>query len=117
MAAVQLARLLGSATITALGRDSLGEQALSTQCWGQGFRWWRDPTRRATTYIDANGERSITVGKRLAPQLGCLPWDELSRGQRRHGHRCSRARLARAAVLSPRTGLGVLEESAHSSMP
>ena len=54
-----------------LGRDSLGEQALE-QLQALGLRVsvvWRDqPTRRAITYIDADGERSITVvGQRLSP--------------------------------------------------
>ena len=66
VAAVQLARLVGSAHfITALGRDSLGEQALE-QLQALGLRVsvvWRDqPTRRAITYIDADGERSSNGG-------------------------------------------------------
>ena len=65
VAAVQLARLVGSAHfITALGRDSLGEQALQ-QLQSLGLRvsvvWRAQRTRRAIPYIDADGERSITV--------------------------------------------------------
>ena len=122
VAAVQLARLLGSAHfITALGRDSLGEQALE-QLQALGLRVsvvWRDqPTRRAITYIDADGERSITVvGKRLSPLASDdLPWDELSRcdGVYITATDAAGLRLARqAAVLTatPRTGLGILEDS------
>ena len=122
VAAVQLARLVGSAHfITALGRDSLGEQALQ-QLQSLGLRVsvvWRDqPTRRAITYIDAEGERSITVvGQRLSPQAGdALPWDELAHcdGVYVTATDAAGLRLARkAAVLTatPRTGLGILEAS------
>ena len=61
VAAVQLARLTGEAHfITALGRDALGEQALE-RLNALGLKVsvvWRDqPTRRAITFIDADGER------------------------------------------------------------
>ena len=122
VAAVQLARLIGSAHfITALGRDSLGEQALA-QLQQLGLTVsvvWRDqPTRRAITYIDADGERSITVvGQRLSPLASdALPWDELSScdGVYVTATDAEGLQLARkAAVLTatPRTGLGILEES------
>lgn len=85
VAAVQLARLTGECTLyTALGDDEAGarsrerleqlgvrvEAAIRTGA----------PTRRAFTYVDAAGERTITViGERLeARRADPLPWDELA---------------------------------------
>ncbi len=71
VAAVERGRWVGSAHfISAVGRDSRGEQAIR-QLQALGLRVsvvWRDqPTRRAITYIDGDGERSINVvGPRLS---------------------------------------------------
>lgn len=84
VAAVQLAKLAGHATLfTALGNDELGQRSRK-QLEGQGVTVHAtmvpQPQRRAFTYLDANGERTITV---LAPKLrpsgedGDLPWEEL----------------------------------------
>lgn len=72
VAAVQLARLAGSAQLfTSLGRDEhgrrslarLGELGVSVHAERVG-----DPTRRAITLVDAGGERTITtLGARLEP--------------------------------------------------
>ena len=77
VAAVQLARLAGSASLfTALGRDELGERSLSRLAeLGVSVRAeLRDePTRRALTLLDDRGERTITtLGPRLTP-LGRAP--------------------------------------------
>ena len=84
VAAVQLAKLAGGATFfTALGDDELGRRA-HRELTALGLRVevaWRDePQRRAFVYVDAAGERTITViGSRLGP-VGDdpLPWDELA---------------------------------------
>lgn len=83
VAAVQMARLAGEATlICALGDDDLGHRAYDElAALGLKVRAaWRDePQRRGFVHVDADGERTITViGSRMAP-LGAddLPWDEL----------------------------------------
>jgi ribokinase len=84
VAAVQLARLAGSATLfTLLGDDDLGRRARN-QLAEQGVtvRAMVDPSpqRRAVCFIDADGERTITVlGEKLRPSGGDsrLPWHEL----------------------------------------
>jgi ribokinase len=83
--AVQLARLADERGLffTSLGDDEIGHRALERlEQLGLDVRVaWRDdkPTRRAFTYLDDAGERTITViGERLAPRGGDdLPWDEL----------------------------------------
>ena len=82
-AAVQLAKLAGACSFfTALGDDELGHRALETlRAHGlEVHAAWRDePQRRAVTFIDAAGERSISIiGERLHPRADDrLPWDEL----------------------------------------
>ena len=84
VAAVQLARLAGDATLyTALGDDELGRRAKAElEALGPrveaAFR--PEPQRRAFVYVDARGERTITViGDRLGPRRDDpLPWDELA---------------------------------------
>ena len=72
VAAVQLAKLAGGATLfTALGDDELGHRSRA-QLEALGVRveaTFRDePQRRAFVYVDAAGERTITVmGSRLGP--------------------------------------------------
>jgi ribokinase len=83
VAAVQLARMAGGATFfTALGRDELGpriERELRRLGVTIEVAWRPEPQRRAFTFVDAAGERTITViGERLEPRADDpLPWDEL----------------------------------------
>jgi ribokinase len=83
VAALQLARLAGAATLfTALGDDDLGRRA-KAELEAQGVRvaaaWRSEPQRRAFVFVDAEGERTITViGPKLSPRSDDpLPWDEL----------------------------------------
>jgi ribokinase len=118
--AVQLARLTGRRVpfLTVLGRDALGEQAFR-QMERLGLEplvTWRDaPTRRGVTFLDASGERTITViGDRLTPLAADpLPWDLLGAmdgvfvtAADREGLR--RARAASVLAATPRVGLGAL---------
>ncbi len=82
--AVQLAKLAGGATFfTALGDDELGHRA-HRALEALGLRVeaaWRDaPQRRGFVFLDASGERTISViGSRLGPcAADPLPWDELA---------------------------------------
>lgn len=83
VAAVQLARLAGHATLfTALGDDEHGRCARERLtelgvCVHAAVR--AQPTRRALTVVDDRGERTIvTLGERLAPRAGDpLPWEQL----------------------------------------
>jgi ribokinase len=84
VAAVQLAKLAGAAEFfTALGDDELGHRALA-RLEQLGLRlhvvWRRRPQRRAVTFVDGQGERTITViGDRLVPHgSDALPWGELA---------------------------------------
>jgi ribokinase len=83
VAALELLRLAGNVTFfTALGDDELGHWA-EQELRSAGIRiecvYRAEPQRRGFTYVDANGERTITViGRKLVP-LGDdrLPWGEL----------------------------------------
>jgi ribokinase len=85
VAAVQLARLAGECTLyTALGDDEVGERSRE-RLTELGVRVEAairpaEPTRRAFTFLDDAGERTITViGERLeARRSDPLPWDELA---------------------------------------
>jgi ribokinase len=84
VAALQLARLAGTATLyTALGDDELGRRA-QAELQAQGVRvvpaWRREPQRRAFVYVDSDGERTITViGPKLSPRADDpIPWYELN---------------------------------------
>lgn len=84
VAAVQIAKLAGSCDFyTAVGDDDLGRRAVE-ELTALGVRVHasvRDrPTRRAFTYVDDSGERTITtIGERIAPHLeDTLPWWVLS---------------------------------------
>lgn len=86
VAAVQLANLNGSVHFfTALGDDDLGRRSreeLESRGVTVHCPMLDEPTRRAFTYIDSNGERTITVlGDKLLPsgERGELPWEELVR--------------------------------------
>jgi ribokinase len=122
VAAVQLAKLAGEADFfTALGRDHLGTRA-HEQLSALGLRlhvsWVDEPQRRAVTFLDREGERTITViGERLVPRgVDPLPWDELGRtdGVYFTGGDVQALRAARAArvlVATPRA-LETLREGA-----
>lgn len=82
-AAVQLARLAGGAALfTALGADELGDRTRD-ELTALGVRVEAarrdEPTRRAVTFVDPDGERTITViGSRLDPRgADALPWGDL----------------------------------------
>ncbi|HEY4412016.1 MAG TPA: PfkB family carbohydrate kinase [Gaiellaceae bacterium] len=85
VAAVQLANLNGSVDFfTSLGDDELAQRSRErltelgvTVHAGEAGQ----PQRRAFTFVDENGERTITVlGPKLRPSGndGSLPWEELS---------------------------------------
>ena len=73
VAAVQLARLAGSSTLfTAVGDDELGRKVVP-ELERLGVTVHAavrpEPQRRGFTYLDADGERTITViGERLGPR-------------------------------------------------
>jgi ribokinase len=83
VAAVELARLNGGVLFfTALGDDELGRRALrELELLGVTVRVaWRETSQRvAIVFVDAAGERTITViGPKLAPRAqDDLPWEEL----------------------------------------
>src|SRR4051794_34317170 len=84
VAAVQLRKLAGACTFfTALGDDAIGHRAAQDlEARGVELRVaWRadEPQRRAVTFVDDAGERTITVlGERLVPVAADpVPWDEL----------------------------------------
>lgn len=121
--AVQLARLLGRPVpfFTALGRDAIGERA-AAELTARGLELhvaWRDaPSRRAITFVDADGERTITViGERLQPEAADpLPWQLLADcdGVFVTAADAEALRLARRAQLlaaTPRVRLPVLQQS------
>ncbi len=114
-AAVTLAQLAGGALlITALGDDDLAERALvrlrERDVDVQAVRR-AGPTRRAITFVDAGGERTITtVGARLEPDReDPLPWARLAAMDgvfftAGDGAALRAARGARVLVASPRAG-------------
>ena len=114
VAAVQLAKLAGAADFyTALGDDELGHRAFE-ELSKLGLRLhvaWRDePQRRAVTFVDERGERTITViGERIVPRgADPLPWAELAEmdGVYFTGGDVEALRAARAArvlTATPRT--------------
>jgi ribokinase len=84
VAAVQLARLAGACSLfTAFGADELGRRSRAELTrLGVEVRAVPEPepTRRAFTFVDENGERTITVlGEKLRPRGGDsrLPWRDL----------------------------------------
>jgi ribokinase len=85
VAAVQLAKLAGGQSLffTSLGDDELGHRSKRRleELGVTVHVAWRDdqPTRRGFTYVDDDGERTITtIGDRLQPHGDDpLPWDEL----------------------------------------
>src|SRR3954467_5906393 len=115
VAAVQLARLAGDSTlITALGsdelaartRERLGELGVRVEAASRGGR-----TRRAHTFLDSHGERTITtIGERLEPDGDDpLDWSALDGADGVYvtagdGGALRAAREARVLVASPRAG-------------
>ena len=113
VAAVQLVKLAGAADFfTALGEDDLGHRALA-QLVEAGVSvhvaWRSAPQRRAITFTDRDGERTITViGERLVPAgADPLPWERLGgadavyfTGGDREALRAARG--ARLLVATPR---------------
>jgi ribokinase len=86
VAAAQLAKLNGSAHLfTSFGNDELGSRArkeLEERGITVHATTAREPQRRAYTYVDEGGERTITVlGRKLLPSGddASLPWEELAR--------------------------------------
>lgn len=85
VAAAQLVKLAGEAMLlTALGDDELGRRARE-QLVAQGVTLHAlalpEPQRRAVTFLDETGERTITVlGDKLCPRGRDrrLPWHELA---------------------------------------
>jgi len=84
VAVVRLARLAGDALfLTALGDDELGRRA-AEGLRGLGVRVEAavrdEPQRRGFTYVDDDGERTITLlsHKLVASGHDALPWDELA---------------------------------------
>ncbi len=86
VAAVQLAQLADSVLFfTALGADELGRRT-KVELEGRGVEVHASfvdaPQRRAFTFVDEAGERTITtIGPRLGPRGhdDSLPWHELAR--------------------------------------
>jgi ribokinase len=121
VAAVQLARLAGECALyTAVGDDELGRRiAPALEPFGvHVYAATRaEPQRRGFTYIDADGERTITViGARLGPERADdLPWEELASTDAVYfvsgdADAVAAARAARVLVATARS-LGALEES------
>ncbi|MGH3022928.1 MAG: PfkB family carbohydrate kinase [Gaiellaceae bacterium] len=84
VASVRLARLTGACTLyTALGREPLGDRALA-ELTALGVRVearrHEEPQRRGFTFVEADGERTITIiGEKHVPRgADPLPWDELA---------------------------------------
>ena len=84
VASVQLAQLTGDCTLfTALGDDELGAQARE-QLGGLGVRVEsarrNERQRRGFTFVDAEGERTITIigEKHLPRREDPLPWESLA---------------------------------------
>jgi ribokinase len=84
VAAVQLRKLAGSCLfMTALGQDEIGRRACADlEERGVDVQAaWREheAQRRAVTFVDSAGERTITVlGERLVPHAADpLPWERL----------------------------------------
>jgi ribokinase len=84
VASVRLARLAGEALfLTAVGADEIGQRAVR-ELRNLGVRVEAavrdEPQRRAFTYVDDDGERTITLlSHKLVPYASDpLPWDELA---------------------------------------
>jgi ribokinase len=124
VAAVQLRKLAGEAVFfTALGDDDRGHRALDDlrQMGLQVEATFRPtPQRRAVTFTDAAGERTITViGDRLGPNgEDPLPWPLLDDADAVYftagdDDALRRARRARTLVATPR----ILPQLARAGVP
>lgn len=113
VAAVQLAKLAGACDFfTALGRDELGSRSARelAELGAMLHVVTRDaPTRRAITFVDPSGERTITtLGDRLDPRAGDdLPWEILAATDAVYvcaadAAAFRKARLARTMVVTSR---------------
>jgi len=122
VAAVQLAKLAGEATLfTALGDDEVGHRAAAAlRALGLQVEavFRPEAQRRVFVHVDGAGERTITViGPRLVPRgEDALPWDSLARHDAVYltaadAGAVRAARAARVLVATPRA-LAVLIESA-----
>jgi ribokinase len=121
VAAVQLARLAGECLfLTALGDDARGHRA-KRDLEALGVRvevaWRQESQRRAFVYLDAEGERTITViGERLGPSAkDPLPWPELETADAVYftAGDAAAARAARTALnlVSTVRAMGALSEA------
>ena len=121
--AVKLAQLLQQPVhfFTALGKDDLGKKS-QKRLEELGLRLnviWKDqPTRRAISMVDMDGERAITViGQRLQPNAqDSLPWQELKKfdGVFVTATDSKGLKFCRAAdvlVTTPRIGLKTLQDA------
>jgi ribokinase len=123
VAAVQLARLTGRRVpfFTALGRDAIGERCverLTALGLDLQVAWREAPTRRALSFQDGTGERTITViGERLAPLAADgLPWSSLAGCDGVFATACDAAalrlaRCSRVLAATPRLRLAELQRS------
>ena len=121
--AVQMARLTGQRIpfFTALGDDALGRRAaveLEELGLELHIAWRAAPTRRGLTFIDAGGERTITViGERLmATAADGLPWQRLGQADgvfvtATDAGGLQLARRARVLAATPRLRLPVLRQA------
>jgi len=118
VAAVQLARLAGRATLfTALGDDEhgrLARQRLQELGVSVHAAARAEPTRRALTLVDDRGERTIvTLGERLAPRASDrLPWTQLHEADAVYftagdAGALQAARSARVLVATPRARMAL----------
>jgi ribokinase len=121
VAAVQLAKLAGGADFfTALGDDDLGHRAPGDlERYGVHVHAaFRDaPQRRAVTFLDGEGERTITViGERHGPSASDdLPWEKLGETDGVYftagdSKALGKARSARVLVATSRV-LSLLEQA------
>lgn len=83
VAAVQMKKLAGASSFfTTLGDDELGRRALE-ELRARGVQvhaCFRGSQRRAVTFVEPSGERTITtLGEKLSPRRSDpLPWEELA---------------------------------------
>jgi ribokinase len=120
VAAVQLARMAGSSTLlTALGSDDLEQRSrerLAELDVRVDAAIREGPTRRAHTFLDSHGERTITtIGERLEPERADpLDWSLLDGADGVYvtagdDGALRAARGAKVLVASPRTGRALAE--------